>query len=97
MEEIEENNWVLKSDMQIEKAYGDSLTNNWKLNNVFIRTINESNETTRFYNEIDTTLSFNITDLGHRSEITFAMTTPELVKFRKKEEVKEIYHFYRYF
>lgn len=86
--EIEENNWVLKSDMQIEKAYGDSLTNNWKLNNVFIRTINESNETTRFYNEIDTTLSFNITDLGHRSEITFAMTTPELVKFRKKEEVK---------
>tara|TARA_B100000401_G_C52768954_1_gene702201 strand:+ start:191 stop:1282 length:1092 start_codon:yes stop_codon:yes gene_type:complete len=87
-QEIEKNNWILKSDMQIEKAYGDSLSNNWKLNNVFIRTINETNESTKFYKEIDTTLNFNITDLGHRSEITFAMTTPELVKFRKKEEEK---------
>ena len=87
-QEMEKNRWVLKSDMQIEKAYGDSLTNNWKLNNVFIRTINETNEHTNFYKEIDTTLNFNITDLGHRSEITFAMTTPELVKFRKKEERK---------
>ncbi|MDB4710458.1 LptF/LptG family permease [Flavobacteriales bacterium] len=87
-EEVEENQWELKSDMQIEKAYGDSLSYNWKLNNVFIRTINQTNESTKFYNEIDTILGFNITDLGHRSEITFAMTTPELVKFRKKEEGK---------
>lgn len=87
-EEIEENQWELKSDMQIEKAYGDSVNYNWNLNNVFIRTINKTNEKTKFFKEIDTLLNFNITDLGHRSEITFAMTTPDLVKFRKKEEEK---------
>ena len=87
-EEVANNKWILKSDMQVEKAYGDSVSNNWELNNVFIRQVNNTNEETQFYNQIDTTLNFNLTDLGHRSEITFAMTTPELVKFRKKEEQK---------
>ena len=87
-EEIEDDRWELKSDMQIEKAIGDSLSYNWKLNNVFIRTINDLNENMEFHENIDTVLNFNIRDLGQRNEITFAMTTPELVQFRRKEEDK---------
>jgi len=86
--ENKENVWELKSDMQIEKALGDSLSNNWKLSNVFIRTMNGKNEKMKFFDHIDTTLNFNIKDLGQRANITFAMTTPELVKFRNKEEQK---------
>jgi lipopolysaccharide export system permease protein len=41
-----------------------------------------------FHENIDTVLNFNIRDLGQRNEITFAMTTPELVQFRRKEEDK---------
>ena len=37
---------------------------------------------------IDTILPFNIKDLGQRAEITFAMTTPELISYKKKEENK---------
>ena len=37
---------------------------------------------------IDTVLPFNIRDLGQRAEITFAMTTPELINYKKKEENK---------
>jgi len=86
--EIKENVWELKSDMQIEKADGDSLSNDWKLTNVFIRTVSGKNEKMKFFDRIDTTLNFNIKDLGQRANITFAMTTPELVRYRNKEEQK---------
>ncbi len=86
--ENKENVWELKSDMQIEKAVGDSLSNSWILSNVFIREINGSNEEMKFFDQIDTVLNFNIRDLGQRNNITFAMTTPELVKYRNKEEQK---------
>ena len=86
--EQKDNDWELLSDMQIEKAVGDSLSNNWKLNNVFIRTIDGANEKMKFFNNIDTVLNFNIRDLGQRRNITYAMTTPELVKYRNKEEQK---------
>ena len=86
--EKENGGWELSSDMQVEKAIGDSVNYNWKLNNVFIRKIGEINDEIIIKKSIDTVLSFNISDLGQRAEITFAMTTPELVRFRKKEEKK---------
>ena len=42
--ENEHGQWELKSDMQVERAYGDSLLNNWKLKNVFIRKIGPIND-----------------------------------------------------
>jgi lipopolysaccharide export system permease protein len=86
--ETTENKWELVSDMQVEKAYGDSISHLWTLNNVFIRYINKDNENIKSIETIDTVLNFNIGDLGQRSEITFAMTTPELIEFYKKEETK---------
>lgn len=86
--EKKEGQWELLSDMQVERAFGDSVNNNWKLKNVFIRNLGEINDEIIMKKEIDTVLSFNIRDLGQRSEITFAMTTPELIKFKHSEEIK---------
>jgi lipopolysaccharide export system permease protein len=86
--ENENGQWELVSDMQVERALGDSILYNWKLRNVFIRKIGNLNDSIITKKVIDTILPFNIRDLGQRAEITFAMTTPELVRFRKKEEKK---------
>ena len=80
--------WELESDMQVERAEGDSISYNWKLKNTFIRKIGKINDKLLTKKIIDTVLSFNIIDLGQRSEITYAMTTPELIKYRAKEENK---------
>ena len=86
--ENENGQWELESDMQVERAEGDSISNNWKLKNTFIRKIGKINDELITKKIIDTVLSFNIIDLGQRSEITYAMTTPELIKYRAKEENK---------
>jgi lipopolysaccharide export system permease protein len=86
--EKEDGQWELISDMQVERAFGDSINNNWTLNNVFIRKLGEVNDEIIVKKKIDTILSFNISDLGQRAEITFAMTTPELIDFKKSEEQK---------
>ena len=57
---------------------------NWKLKNTFIRKIGKINDELITKKLIDTVLSFNISDLGQRSAITYAMTTPELIKYREK-------------
>lgn len=87
-EEITEGDWVLKSDMQVERALGDSLSNHWILKNVFIRKLGDINDEIYMREQIDTILNFNLKDLGQRAEITFAMTTPELLRYRLKEEQK---------
>ena len=87
-EENSEGQWKLKSDMQVERAEGDSILNNWKLKNVFIRKIGKLSDDVITKKVIDTVLPFNIKDLGQRAEITFAMTTPELINYKKKEENK---------
>ena len=86
--EKSENEWELLSDMQVERAFGDSVTNHWTLNNVFIRKLGKKKDDIRFEKQIDTNLTFNLLDLGQRAEINFAMTTPELIQYRKKEEEK---------
>jgi lipopolysaccharide export system permease protein len=86
--ENENGQWELESDMQVERAEGDSVLYNWKLKNTFIRKIGKINDELITRKLIDTVLSFNISDLGQRSAITYAMTTPELIKYREKEEDK---------
>ena len=86
--ENENGQWELESDMQVERAEGDSVLYNWKLKNTFIRKIGKINDELITRKLIDTVLSFNISDLGQRSAITYAMTTPELIKYREKEENK---------
>ena len=86
--EKDDGRWELVSDMQVERAIGDSINNNWILKNVFIRKLGEINDEVITKKKIVTVLSFNISDLGQRAEITFAMTTPELTNYRKKEEKK---------
>ena len=86
--EKDDGRWELISDMQVERAIGDSLNNNWLLKNVFIRKLGEINDDVIVKKKIDTVLSFNVGDLGQRAEITFAMTTPELTSYRIKEENK---------
>ena len=80
--------YELKTDMQVMKAYGDSVSNKWKLDKVFIREINDSNEVVKQIATIDTVLSFNVKDLGQRDNIMESMTTSELVKFRNQERNK---------
>ena len=80
--------WELKSDMQVERAVGDSLSNKWILKNVFIRKLGDINDEIYIKDQIDTILNFNLKDLGQRAEITYAMTTPELLDYRFKEEAK---------
>ena len=74
--ENENGQWELESDMQVERAEGDSVLYNWKLKNTFIRKIGKINDELITRKLIDTVLSFNISDLGQRSAITYAMTTP---------------------
>ena len=80
--------WELESDMQVERAEGDSISCNWKLKNTFIRKIGKINDQLVKKKLIDTVLTFNVTDLGQRTEITYAMTTPELIEYKNKEEEK---------
>jgi len=91
IEEWEKNEnglFELRKDMQIMKAYGDSLSNDWKLDKVFVREISDSNEIIKQIATIDTTLNFNVKDLGQRDNIMESMTTSELVEFRNRERNK---------
>ena len=42
--ENENGQWELESDMQVERAEGDSISYNWKLKNTFIRKIGKIND-----------------------------------------------------
>lgn len=87
-EKNSEGNFEMKKDIQVNRAYGDSLTNEWRLKDVFIREIGDSNEIVSSTPLIDTVLSFNVTDLGQRDNIMESMTTAELIKYRGREREK---------
>ncbi len=72
-------------DLQANRAYGDSLSNEWHLEQVFIREINPNGEVLQEYRQLDTTLSFTPEDFGQRDNHTSTMTTPELIKFRDQQ------------
>ena len=58
--ENENGQWELESDMQVERAEGDSVLYNWKLKNTFIRKIGKINDELITRKLVDTVLSFNI-------------------------------------
>ena len=69
IKEISDGDWVLKSDMQVERAVGDSLSNHWVLKNVFIRKLGDINDEIYIKEQIDTVLNFNLKDLGQRQKL----------------------------
>ena len=68
-EEVSEGDWVLKSDMQVERAVGDSLSRKWTLKNVFIRKLGDINDDIYINEEIDTVLNFNLKDLAKEQKL----------------------------
>lgn len=80
--------FTMYKDMQVHVAFGDSLSNNWSFTKVFIRYINDSSEVVKLIPKIDTTLHFNITELGVESNAMVAMTTPELMEYLEKQRKK---------
>ncbi|MFT7156683.1 MAG: lipopolysaccharide export system permease protein [Parvicella sp.] len=77
--------YEMYKDIQIDVAIGDSLSNNWKWNKVFIRTINKNDEVVEQINDIDTLFYFNIQELGFVNNALEAMTTDELIIFRDQQ------------
>jgi len=73
-------------DMQINLAIGDSLSNKWVLNNVFVRYINDSAEVIEQISKVDTVLHFSISELGYVNNAMEAMTTEELVVYRDRQK-----------
>lgn len=79
---------TMYKDMQVHIAKGDSMSNNWSFTKVFIRYINDSSEVVKLIPQLDTTLHFNIKELGIVNNAIVAMTTPELIKFLEKQREK---------
>ncbi|CAG5084880.1 LptF/LptG family permease [Parvicella tangerina] len=80
--------YTMYKDMQVHVAIGDSLSNDWSFTNVFIRKINDSSEVVQLISKVDTTLHFNIKELGVENNSMVAMTTPELMKYLEKQRKK---------
>ena len=80
--------YTMVKDIQVATAIGDTVSNQWKLQNVFIRTIDDSVETIQQIALIDTILPFNIKELGVINNSLEAMTTGELMKYRDKQKAR---------
>lgn len=78
--------YEMYKDIQVNMAYGDSLSNKWELKNVFIRYINDSAEVVEQIKSVDTVLHFSISELGFVNNAMEAMTTDELIKYRDKQK-----------
>ena len=87
-EKDKEGRVMLKRDMMINSAHGDSLSNKWTLTNVFIRTLKDSSEDIKKIPALDTVLNFNVKDLGQRDNIMESMTTKELWEYRNEQKKK---------
>ncbi len=62
--------------------------NKWRLIDCYIRKIETTNENLKFHNQIDTNLSFNVSDIAQRDNRSEMMTQNELIEYIKKEESK---------
>ncbi|MFN3917090.1 MAG: LptF/LptG family permease [Flavobacteriales bacterium] len=76
---------VLVSEMQADRAYGDSVSNKWKLENWFIRYHKDLSQKIVTGRELDTVFNFKLTDLGQRESSFAALNTPDLIEYRDKE------------
>jgi lipopolysaccharide export system permease protein len=80
--------YTMYKDMQVHVAIGDSLSNEWTFTKVFVRYINDSSEVVKLIPKVDTTLHFNIKELGVENNSMVAMTTPELLVYLEKQRDK---------
>lgn len=80
--------YTMYKDMQVHVAIGDSLSNEWSFTKVFVRYINDSSEVVKLIPKVDTTMHFNIKELGIENNAMVAMTTPELLIYLEKQRDK---------
>ena len=79
---------TLFSILSAERAYGDSLSNNWRLEQYQKRTFGPFHDNLVAGNELDTTLSFSSSKLVFRENVIEAMDNQELDEFIKEQEAK---------
>lgn len=82
------NGEKIESILKSYKAVGDSTTKVWQITNFNIREFGERDDKFYLGNQVDTTLTFNLTDLIYRDNIVEAMNFKELNVFIKKERLR---------
>jgi len=83
------NDYDLKYVITASEAIGDSVTNNWKLSNVKYRIFGRRDDNLKLYNELDTNLTFKLSDIIFRENIVEAMNFAELNEFIDSEKQKK--------
>jgi len=84
-------NWKnnrLEKTIYAQRAFCDSLTGEWRLENYFIRKMGDKKDQIRSGARLDTTFSFTATDLGKKLNYASTMTTSELNIYIKEEKEK---------
>ncbi|TNE27984.1 MAG: YjgP/YjgQ family permease [Bacteroidetes bacterium] len=85
--DIKENRMVKK--LEADYVRYDSIKGTWRLDNWEIRNIHEDGtESLQRGRRVDTTFSFDGNDIVPRLSSTAMMTTPDLIKFIEKEELR---------
>ncbi|MBN4072817.1 LptF/LptG family permease [Crocinitomix catalasitica] len=79
---------TLVSIISAERAYGDSLTNEWRLEQFEKRTFGSFHDDVKIGNALDTTLSFSVSDLVFRPNVIEAMNNEELNRFIEEQTAK---------
>lgn len=80
-----ENNRLVKT-IYAQRAFSDSVTGNWKLENYFIRKMGDKQDQIRSGPRLDTTFSFTAVDLGKKLNYASTMTTSELNTYISEEK-----------
>jgi lipopolysaccharide export system permease protein len=84
-------NWKdnrLQKTIFAQRAFSDSITGEWKLENYFIRTFGGVKHSIRTGARLDTTFSFTAADLGKKLNYASTMTTAELNVYIREEKEK---------
>lgn len=75
----------LKSSLNAQRAYYDTIRNVWTLNFYFSRTLGEDKDSIARGDNLDTILPFKPSDFGYRVEFVSSMSSPDLKKFIEQE------------
>jgi lipopolysaccharide export system permease protein len=87
-EKDEKEVWKLKSTLNANYAYGDSISNFFSLKNVTERYQLAKGDSVVSHLTLDTILTFGLKDLGQRTEVVSTMYFDELLAYRDKEKIK---------
>jgi len=82
-----ENN-ELKSSLYAQRAYNDTVSNNWHLELFVIRYIGKFGDSIIHGQKMDTILSFKANELGYRDNYASAMNYSELNEYIEREKAK---------